>query len=162
MTKYFKIEIVSVNLTLNKTAFMAKKIKHKEQFQNFNLVVFGGTGDLALRKIYPRDLVPSRRSVTEEVIRRSWPRELIGARRRGGAAQAAHTRRVLSLAARALHCERRSMTAPANGEATGRFLGEEWQEIVPGSLRVSPQPHSTILLPSRRELSAQCFSARLE
>lgn len=53
MTKYFKIEIVSVNLTLNKTAFMAKKIKHKEQFQNFNLVVFGGTGDLALRKIYP-------------------------------------------------------------------------------------------------------------
>ena len=53
MTKYFKIEIVSVNLTLNKTAFMAKKIKHKEQFLNFNLVVFGGTGDLALRKIYP-------------------------------------------------------------------------------------------------------------
>jgi glucose-6-phosphate 1-dehydrogenase len=32
---------------------MAKKIKHKEQFLNFNLVVFGGTGDLALRKIYP-------------------------------------------------------------------------------------------------------------
>ncbi|MDB4606738.1 glucose-6-phosphate dehydrogenase (NADP(+)), partial [Crocinitomicaceae bacterium] len=32
---------------------MAKKQKHTEQFQNFNIVVFGGTGDLALRKIYP-------------------------------------------------------------------------------------------------------------
>ena len=32
---------------------MAKARKHTEQFKNFNLVVFGGTGDLALRKIYP-------------------------------------------------------------------------------------------------------------
>jgi len=32
---------------------MAKKQKHTEQFKNFNLVVFGGTGDLALRKILP-------------------------------------------------------------------------------------------------------------
>ena len=32
---------------------MAKARKHTEQFKNFNLVVFGGTGDLAYRKIYP-------------------------------------------------------------------------------------------------------------
>lgn len=32
---------------------MGKKHKHTEQFKNFNLVVFGGTGDLALRKIFP-------------------------------------------------------------------------------------------------------------
>ena len=32
---------------------MAKARKHKEKFKNFNLVVFGGTGDLAYRKIYP-------------------------------------------------------------------------------------------------------------
>jgi len=32
---------------------MAKKQKHTEQFKNFNLVVFGGAGDLALRKIFP-------------------------------------------------------------------------------------------------------------
>ncbi len=32
---------------------MAKKIKHTEKFEPFNLVVFGGDGDLALRKIYP-------------------------------------------------------------------------------------------------------------
>ena len=30
-----------------------KKTKHAEIFQPFNLVVFGGDGDLALRKIYP-------------------------------------------------------------------------------------------------------------
>ena len=32
---------------------MTRKSKHTEKFQNFNLIVFGGTGDLALRKIYP-------------------------------------------------------------------------------------------------------------
>ena len=32
---------------------MAKARKHTEKFKNFNLVVFGGTGDLAYRKIYP-------------------------------------------------------------------------------------------------------------
>ena len=32
---------------------MAKARKHKEKFKNFNLVVFGGTGDLAYRKISP-------------------------------------------------------------------------------------------------------------
>ena len=32
---------------------MTRKQKHTEKFQNFNLIVFGGTGDLALRKIYP-------------------------------------------------------------------------------------------------------------
>lgn len=32
---------------------MARNIKHTEKFNNFNLIVFGGTGDLALRKIFP-------------------------------------------------------------------------------------------------------------
>ena len=32
---------------------MAKKTKHTEKFEPFNIVVFGGDGDLALRKIYP-------------------------------------------------------------------------------------------------------------
>lgn len=32
---------------------MAYKVGQKEKFQDFNLVVFGGTGDLAFRKIYP-------------------------------------------------------------------------------------------------------------
>ena len=32
---------------------MTRKMKHTEKFENFNLMVFGGTGDLALRKICP-------------------------------------------------------------------------------------------------------------
>ncbi len=32
---------------------MAKNKKHTERFKNFNLIVFGGSGDLALRKIFP-------------------------------------------------------------------------------------------------------------
>ena len=32
---------------------MTKKNRHTEEFIPFNLVVFGGDGDLALRKIYP-------------------------------------------------------------------------------------------------------------
>ncbi|NBO61001.1 MAG: hypothetical protein EBU82_08530 [Flavobacteriia bacterium] len=32
---------------------MAKKTKDTETFSNFNVVVFGGDGDLAFRKIYP-------------------------------------------------------------------------------------------------------------
>ena len=32
---------------------MSKKIKHTEEFEPFNIVVFGGEGDLAIRKIYP-------------------------------------------------------------------------------------------------------------
>ena len=32
---------------------MSTKSKHTEKFENFNLIVFGGTGDLALRKIFP-------------------------------------------------------------------------------------------------------------
>lgn len=32
---------------------MTRKMKHTEKFENFNLIVFGGTGDLALRKIFP-------------------------------------------------------------------------------------------------------------
>jgi len=32
---------------------MNKKIKHTEVFQSFNIIVFGGDGDLAFRKIYP-------------------------------------------------------------------------------------------------------------
>ncbi|MGV3632614.1 MAG: glucose-6-phosphate dehydrogenase [Bacteroidota bacterium] len=32
---------------------MNKKTKHAEKFEPFNMVVFGGDGDLALRKIYP-------------------------------------------------------------------------------------------------------------
>ena len=32
---------------------MGKKIKHTEVFQPFNIIVFGGDGDLAFRKIYP-------------------------------------------------------------------------------------------------------------
>ena len=33
--------------------YSRKKSKHTEVFESFNLVVFGGDGDLALRKIYP-------------------------------------------------------------------------------------------------------------
>lgn len=32
---------------------MPKAKKHTEKFKNFNLIIFGGTGDLAYRKIYP-------------------------------------------------------------------------------------------------------------
>lgn len=32
---------------------MTKKSKHTEKFESFNIVVFGGEGDLAIRKIYP-------------------------------------------------------------------------------------------------------------
>ncbi|MCE3295839.1 MAG: zwf [Crocinitomicaceae bacterium] len=32
---------------------MSKKTKHSEKFDPFNIIVFGGDGDLALRKIYP-------------------------------------------------------------------------------------------------------------
>ena len=32
---------------------MSRKTKHSEKFNDFNLIVFGGTGDLALRKIFP-------------------------------------------------------------------------------------------------------------
>jgi glucose-6-phosphate 1-dehydrogenase len=32
---------------------MPKAKKHTEKFKNFNLIIFGGTGDLAFRKIYP-------------------------------------------------------------------------------------------------------------
>ena len=32
---------------------MPKAKKHTEKFNNFNLIIFGGTGDLAYRKIYP-------------------------------------------------------------------------------------------------------------
>ena len=32
---------------------MARNQKHTEKFNNFNIIVFGGTGDLALRKIFP-------------------------------------------------------------------------------------------------------------
>ena len=32
---------------------MSKKIKHTEEFEPFNIIVFGGEGDLAIRKIYP-------------------------------------------------------------------------------------------------------------
>ena len=32
---------------------MGKKMKHTEVFQPFNIIVFGGDGDLAFRKIYP-------------------------------------------------------------------------------------------------------------
>ncbi|MFM7388384.1 MAG: hypothetical protein ACKO5L_09510 [Bacteroidota bacterium] len=32
---------------------MAKKTKDTETFSQFNVVVFGGNGDLAFRKIYP-------------------------------------------------------------------------------------------------------------
>ena len=32
---------------------MSRKSKHTEKFKNFNIIIFGGTGDLAIRKIFP-------------------------------------------------------------------------------------------------------------
>ena len=55
MTLYIIIPLLMYALNSRKFRKnkMTRKSKHTEKFQNFNLIVFGGTGDLALRKIYP-------------------------------------------------------------------------------------------------------------